>query len=115
MASYCSQLNAFSCPFGNQHGMGLQLGQLDRDASTAGAAVLLGSQNQSLEVVESVADDEAKATNWASFSATAGLGVIHHGHLQQGRSFMAPYLPQNGSSGGSPYSESESLCALGLL
>ncbi|PWA84384.1 26S proteasome regulatory complex component [Artemisia annua] len=50
-------------------------------------------------------DDEAKATNWASFSATAGLGVIHHGHLQQGRSFMAPYLPQNGSSGGSPYSE----------
>ncbi|GJY69945.1 zinc finger, CCHC-type containing protein [Tanacetum coccineum] len=27
--------------------------------------------------------------------ATAGLGVIHRGHLQQGRSLMAPYLPQN--------------------
>ena len=27
----------------------------------------------------------SRATNWAKFSATAGLGVIHRGHLQQGR------------------------------
>ncbi|KAK1293170.1 hypothetical protein QJS10_CPB17g01283 [Acorus calamus] len=58
----------------------------------------------------------SRATNWAKFSATAGLGVIHRGHLQQGRSLMAPYLPQTGSAGGgSPYSEGGALYALGLI
>lgn len=58
----------------------------------------------------------SRATNWAKFSATAGLGVIHRGHLQQGRSLMAPYLPQGGAgSGGSPYSEGGALYALGLI
>ncbi|KAI3865964.1 hypothetical protein MKX03_036823 [Papaver bracteatum] len=58
----------------------------------------------------------SRATNWAKFSATAGLGVIHKGHLQQGRSLMAPYLPQNGTAGGgSPYSEGGALYALGLI
>ncbi|GBG66879.1 hypothetical protein CBR_g72635 [Chara braunii] len=56
----------------------------------------------------------SRATNWAKFSATAGLGVIHRGHLQQGRSLMAPYLPQNGGSR-SPYSEGGALYALGLI
>lgn len=55
-----------------------------------------------------------RATNWAKFSATAGLGVIHKGHLQQGRSLMAPYLPQNGVSA-SAYSEGGALYALGLI
>ncbi|XP_038702017.1 26S proteasome non-ATPase regulatory subunit 1 homolog A-like [Tripterygium wilfordii] len=58
----------------------------------------------------------SRATNWAKFSATAGLGVIHRGHLQQGRSLMAPYLPQAGAGGGgSPYSEGGALYALGLI
>ncbi|MCL7031378.1 hypothetical protein MKW94_000886, partial [Papaver nudicaule] len=58
----------------------------------------------------------SRATNWAKFSATAGLGVIHKGHLQQGRSLMAPYLPQSGTSGGGgPYSEGGALYALGLI
>ncbi|XP_024526054.1 26S proteasome non-ATPase regulatory subunit 1 homolog B [Selaginella moellendorffii] len=58
----------------------------------------------------------SRATNWAKFSATAGLGVIHRGHLQQGRSLMAPYLPQDGGTGGgSPYSEGGALYALGLI
>ncbi|MQL74860.1 hypothetical protein Taro_007243 [Colocasia esculenta] len=58
----------------------------------------------------------SRATNWAKFSATAGLGVIHRGHLQQGRSLMAPYLPQSGASAGtSPYSEGGALYALGLI
>ncbi|GMP55651.1 hypothetical protein CsSME_00020409 [Camellia sinensis var. sinensis] len=58
----------------------------------------------------------SRATNWAKFSATAGLGVIHRGHLQQGRSLMAPYLPQSGAGGGgSPYSEGGALYALGLI
>ncbi|KAJ3693473.1 hypothetical protein LUZ60_008953 [Juncus effusus] len=58
----------------------------------------------------------SRATNWAKFSATAGLGVIHRGHLRQGRSLMAPYLPQSGAvGGGSPYSEGGALYALGLI
>ncbi|KAL1188769.1 26S proteasome non-ATPase regulatory subunit 1 -like protein B [Cardamine amara subsp. amara] len=58
----------------------------------------------------------SKATNWGRFSATAGLGVIHRGHLQHGRSLMAPYLPQGGAGGGgSPYSEGGALYALGLI
>ncbi|KAJ0816580.1 putative armadillo-like helical protein [Helianthus annuus] len=56
-----------------------------------------------------------RATNWAKFSATAGLGVIHRGQLQQGRSLTAPYPPQSGSGGGSPYSEGGALYALGLI
>ncbi|CAI5947250.1 unnamed protein product [Closterium sp. NIES-64] len=65
----------------------------------------------------------SRATNWAKLSATAGLGVIHRGHLQQGRSLMAPYLPHGagGSAGaagglsGSAYSEGGALYALGLI
>lgn len=59
----------------------------------------------------------ARATNWAKFSATAGLGVIHRGQLQQGRTLMGPYLPRGGVEGGagSPYSEGGALYALGLI
>ncbi|KAI8467935.1 MAG: 26S proteasome regulatory subunit [Monoraphidium minutum] len=56
----------------------------------------------------------SRATNWAKFSATAGLGVIHRGQLQQGKALLAPYLPRDGA-GGSPYSEGGALYALGLI
>lgn len=67
--------------------------------------------------IPEIQDWLSRATNWAKFSATAGLGVIHRGHLQQGRSLMAPYLPQGGAAGGggSPYSEGGALYALGLI
>ncbi|WOH08273.1 hypothetical protein DCAR_0727711 [Daucus carota subsp. sativus] len=57
----------------------------------------------------------SRATNWAKFSVTAGLGVIHRGHLQQGTSLMDPYLPMSASGDGSPYSEGGALYALGLI
>lgn len=60
----------------------------------------------------------AKATNWAKFSATAGLGVIHKGHLKEGLTLLGPYLPQQGGGGGaasSPYSEGGALYALGII
>jgi len=56
-----------------------------------------------------------KATNWAKFSATAGLGVIHKGHLTQGAKLLAPYLPRAGVTSGSPFSEGGALYALGLI
>jgi len=56
----------------------------------------------------------SKATNWAKFSAIAGLGVIHKGHLKKGLSLLGPYLPQAGVSG-SAYSEGGSLYALGII
>jgi 26S proteasome regulatory subunit N2 len=56
----------------------------------------------------------SRATNWVKFSATAGLGVIHRGHLQHGKAHMMPYLPRNGHSG-SPFSEGGALYALGLI
>lgn len=58
----------------------------------------------------------AKATNWAKFSATAGLGVIHKGALAKSRSLVSPYLPSApGASSPSPYSEGGALYALGLI
>ncbi|GFZ01991.1 26S proteasome regulatory complex, non-ATPase subcomplex, Rpn2/Psmd1 subunit [Actinidia rufa] len=58
----------------------------------------------------------SRATNWAKFSATAGLGVIQGGHLRQCRSLMAPYLPQTeAGGGGNPYSEGGALYALCLI
>lgn len=52
------------------------------------------------------------STNWAKFSATAGLGVIYRGHLQQGVTLLSAYLPQQR---GSPFSEGGALYALGLI
>ncbi|KAI8327260.1 armadillo-type protein [Blakeslea trispora] len=57
----------------------------------------------------------SRATNWSKFSATAALGVIHKGQLSQSMNLLAPYLPQEGVSGNSSYSEGGSLYALGLI
>jgi 26S proteasome regulatory subunit N2 len=58
----------------------------------------------------------AKATNWAKFSATAGLGVIHRGALTKSKALVSPYLPSApGGSSPSPYSEGGALYALGLM
>lgn len=56
----------------------------------------------------------SRATNWAKFSATAALGVIHKGHLSQSAALLAPYLPKDGVNG-SPFSEGGALFALGLI
>ncbi|KAF2721807.1 26S proteasome regulatory complex, non-ATPase subcomplex, Rpn2/Psmd1 subunit [Polychaeton citri CBS 116435] len=58
-----------------------------------------------------------KAVNWSKFTATAALGVIHHGNLGQGQKLLEPYLPKDNShpSQGSSYSQGGSLYALGLI
>jgi 26S proteasome regulatory subunit N2 len=55
-----------------------------------------------------------KASNWAKFSATATLGVIHKGQIHQGKELLKQYLPQDGVTG-SPYSEGGALYALGFI
>eukprot|EP00930_Biecheleria_cincta_P082751 TRINITY_DN72412_c0_g1_i1.p1 TRINITY_DN72412_c0_g1~~TRINITY_DN72412_c0_g1_i1.p1 ORF type:complete len:1069 (-),score=286.13 TRINITY_DN72412_c0_g1_i1:429-3635(-) len=57
----------------------------------------------------------AKASNWAKFSATASLGVIHKGHIKESKSILSTYLPQQGGTRGSPYSEGGALYAMGLI
>ncbi|AQZ10206.1 RPN2 (YIL075C) [Zygosaccharomyces parabailii] len=54
-----------------------------------------------------------KAQNWAKFTATASLGVIHKGNLSEGKKVMAPYLP--GSRASSRYIKGGSLYGLGLI
>lgn len=61
-----------------------------------------------------------KATNWAKFSATAGLGVIHKGNFEESMNILGPYLPaedgqQGGGIQGAQYSEGGSLYALGIV
>lgn len=55
-----------------------------------------------------------RATNWAKFTATASLGVIHQGHEKEALNLMSAYLPKD-STGSSVYSEGGGLYALGLI
>lgn len=59
-----------------------------------------------------------RAVNWAKFTATASLGVIHHGHEKDALHLLAPYLPKipapaAGTTAG--YTEGGALYALGLI
>jgi 26S proteasome regulatory subunit N2 len=57
----------------------------------------------------------SKATNWAKFSSTASLGVVHKGHLKESKKLLQPYLPVEGGVTQSPYSEGGAVFALGLI
>jgi len=63
-----------------------------------------------------------KASNWAKFSATASLGVVHAAHIGEAMHLLQPYLPKTpegaDASAVSPtggYAEGGSLYALGLI
>jgi len=56
-----------------------------------------------------------RATNWAKFTATASIGVVHRGHLKESMNLLQPYLPQGGAVTGTGYSEGGALYALGLI
>lgn len=57
----------------------------------------------------------SKANNWAKFSSTASLGVVHKGHLKESKKLLQPYLPKEGGVTQSPYSEGGAVFALGLI
>ncbi|KAJ3616975.1 hypothetical protein Zmor_008899, partial [Zophobas morio] len=54
-----------------------------------------------------------RAQNWAKFSATATLGVIHRGQIRNSRNILSSYLPRGNTS--SIYTEGGSLFAYGLI
>lgn len=63
-----------------------------------------------------------RASNWAKFSTTASLGVIHAGHITEAMTLLEPYLPPNPeseegslvtSAGG--FAEGGALYAIGLI
>ena len=57
-----------------------------------------------------------KAQNWAKFTATGSLGLIHWGHEVEALKVMSTYLPKDSTgSGGGVYAEGGSLYALGLI
>ncbi|KAI1290272.1 26S proteasome non-ATPase regulatory subunit 1 [Halotydeus destructor] len=56
----------------------------------------------------------ARAVNWAKFTATASIGVIHKGHEKEALHLMAAYLPRD-SGPGTGYTEGGGLYALGLI
>lgn len=56
----------------------------------------------------------ARAVNWAKFSATASLGVIHKRHEKEALHLMSSYLPKDNGPG-SGYTEGGGLYALGLI
>lgn len=56
-----------------------------------------------------------RATNWAKFTATASLGVIHRGHEKEALSLMSTYLPKDTTGAGSEYPQGGGLYALGLI
>ncbi len=56
----------------------------------------------------------ALASNWAKFTATASIGVVHKGHVKESMRLLQPYLPQGGVSASS-FSGGGSLYALGLI
>lgn len=56
-----------------------------------------------------------KASNWAKFTATASIGVVHKGYVSQYKKVLSAYLPGETSSASHSYSEGGALYALGLM
>ena len=89
-----------------------------RNSVTHNATVMAHSLLHSGTTVDSFLRDNlewlGKAQNWAKFTATASIGVIHKGHVKESMKLLEPYLPSGGQSG-SPYQEGGALYALGLV
>ncbi|KAL3916983.1 MAG: hypothetical protein SGILL_004925, partial [Bacillariaceae sp.] len=103
-----------------ERGSGGRSSLLHNAAVMTHAYLYAGTTNDSF--LRDYLDWMKKASNWAKFSATASLGVIHAGHITEAMHLLEPYLPANPSgedaspvstTGG--YAEGGSLYALGLI
>jgi len=106
-----------------ERGSGGRSSLLHNSAVMTHAYLYAGTTNDSF--LRDYLDWMKKASNWAKFSATASLGVIHSGHITEAMHLLQPYLPSNpplGDDSGSTtvsteggYAEGGSLYALGLI
>lgn len=106
-----------------ERGSGGRSSLLHNAAVMTHAYLYAGTTNDSF--LRDYLDWMKKASNWAKFSATASLGVIHAGHITEAMHLLQPYLPANPSSGEGGggtavsteggYAEGGSLYALGLI
>lgn len=105
-----------------ERGSGGRSSLLHNAAVMTHAYLYAGTTNDSF--LRDYLDWMKKASNWAKFSATASLGVIHASHITEAMHLLQPYLPANPSGegdGGSAvsaeggYAEGGSLYALGLI
>merc|ERR1719162_682408 len=106
-----------------ERGSGGRSSLLHNAAVMTHAYLYAGTTNDSF--LRDYLDWMKKASNWAKFSATASLGVIHAGHITEAMHLLQPYLPSNPSSGEDGggtavsaeggYAEGGSLYALGLI
>ncbi|KAL3922972.1 MAG: hypothetical protein SGILL_001920 [Bacillariaceae sp.] len=103
-----------------ERGSGGRSSLLHNSAVMTHAYLYAGTTNDSF--LRDYLDWMKKASNWAKFSATASLGVVHAGHITEAMHLLEPYLPANPSgedaspvatTGG--YAEGGSLYALGLI
>jgi len=83
--------------------------------STVIANAFMHSGTTSDQFLRENLDWLSRATNWAKFTATASLGVIHRGHEREAMNLMNTYLPREGGGPTSGYSEGGALYALGLI
>lgn len=107
-----------------ERGSGGRSSLLHNAAVMTHAYLYAGTTNDSF--LRDYLDWMKKASNWAKFSATASLGLIHAGHITEAMHLLQPYLPSNPSSGEEGgggnvvsteggYAEGGSLYALGLI
>lgn len=67
------------------------------------------------DVYRNSMDFISHATNWAKFTTTATLGVVHRGQTPETLiDLLSSYLPSTDNSSTSPYSEGGALYAIGL-
>lgn len=57
----------------------------------------------------------SRSTNWAKFSCSASLGVLHRGHEDNAHKTLSSYLPKPNTDGGFGYAEGGGLLAMGLI
>merc|ERR1712226_161435 len=57
----------------------------------------------------------SRSTNWAKFTATSSVGVIHKGHEADALKLLSIYLPKDSATSTSPYQEGGGYYALGLI
>ncbi len=55
-----------------------------------------------------------RSQQWAKFTATATVGVLHKGHTSEAMTVLKPFLP-DGSVGPLPFQEAGAMYALGLI